>query len=184
MDNKNFFNKIYHLFLHSNFIIIIFNHITMIIINNDFIRPVIEKAKMSPRKRMNYNFHPQLDDPLQRMLNCLEPDTYIQPHKHENPDKCEAFILLKGKVLVVEFDSDGKVISHALLEAGTGTYGAEIAPRIYHCIIAMEPGSVVYEVKNGPYSPLDDKNFASWAPKEGTVGCQEYLENLVRQLSV
>ena len=154
----------------------------MIIINDNLIEPIIIKANASPRRRMNYNFHPQLDDPLQRMLNCLEPGTYIQPHKHENPDKCEAFILLKGKVLVVEFDNDGQVTSHALLEAGTGAYGAEIAPRIFHCIIALEPGSVVYEVKNGPYSPLDDKNFASWAPKEGNEGCHEYVENLVKQL--
>ena len=154
----------------------------MIIINDDLIKPITIKANDSPRRRMNFNFHQQLDDPLQRMLNCLEPGTYIQPHKHENPDKCEAFILLKGKALVVEFDNDGHVTSHALLEAGTGTYGAEIAPRVYHCIIAMEPGSVVYEVKNGPYSPLDDKNFASWAPKEGEEGCRRYLENLVRQL--
>ena len=151
-----------------------FIKITMIIINDDFIHPVIEKASVSPRRRMNYNFHPQLDDPLQRMLNCLEPDTYVQPHKHENPDKVEAFILLKGKILVVEFDTDGQVVSHALLEAGTGVYGTEIAPRVFHCIIALEAGSVVYEVKNGPYSPLNDKNFASWAPKEGEKGCWEY----------
>ena len=154
----------------------------MIIINDDFIRPVIDQAKVSPRRRMNYNFHPQLDDPLQRMLNCLEPDTYIRPHKHENPDKCEAFILLKGKVLVVEFDNEGRVTSFTLLKAGTGVYGAEIAPRVYHCIIAMEPDSVVYEVKNGPYSPLDDKNFASWAPKEGEAGYLTFMENLVNQL--
>jgi cupin fold WbuC family metalloprotein len=154
----------------------------MIIINDDLITTVTLKANASPRRRMNYNFHPQLDDPLQRMLNCLEPETYIQPHKHENPDKCEAFILLKGKVLVVEFDNDGRVSSYALLEAGTGAYGAEIAPRIYHCIIPLAAGSVVYEVKNGPYSPLDDKNFATWAPKEGEKGCRAYMENLVKQL--
>ena len=155
----------------------------MIIINDDFIEPVINKACTSPRRRMNFNFHPQLDDPLQRMLNCLEPGTYIQHHKHEDPDKCEAFILLKGRVLVVEFDEAGNVSAHTLLEAGTGTYGAEIAPRIYHCIIPLESGSVVYEVKNGPYSALNDKNFAAWAPKEGEEGCQAYLERLVKQLT-
>ena len=150
----------------------------MIIINDNFLKPVIDSAKISPRKRMNHNFHPQLEDPLQRMLNCLEPDTYIQPHKHEDPDKVEAFILLKGKVLVLEFDNNGVVTSHVLLEAGTGTYGAEIAPRVYHCIIALEPESVVYEVKNGPYSPLSDKNFAPWAPKEGNKECLSYIEGL------
>ena len=155
----------------------------MIIINDELLAQVTVKANASPRRRMNHNFHPQLDDPLQRMINCLEPGTYIQPHKHENPDKCEAFILLKGKLLVVEFDNDGHATSHALLEAGTGTYGAEIAPCIFHCIIALEPGSVVYEVKNGPYSPLDDKNFAPWAPREGEEGCQAYLESLVKRLT-
>ena len=155
----------------------------MIIINDDFIRPVTEKACISARLRMNYNFHPRLDDPLQRMLNCLEPGTYIQPHKHENPDKCEAFILLKGKMLVVEFDNTGNVTSHSLLEAGKGTYGVEIAPCVYHCIISLETGSVVYEIKNGPYSPIDDKNFASWAPREGNEGCQAYMESLLRRLT-
>ncbi|MDR1154470.1 MAG: WbuC family cupin fold metalloprotein [Bacteroidales bacterium] len=155
----------------------------MIVINDSFMKPVIDRASASPRKRMNYNFHPRLDDPLQRMLNCLQPGTYIQPHKHENPDKCEAFILLKGKVLVVEFNNDGQIASHALLEAGTGACGAEIAPRVFHCIIAMAPDSVVYEVKNGPYTPLDDKNFASWAPREGTEGCQAYMEQLMKQLT-
>ena len=150
----------------------------MVIINEKLVQSVIDKAKTSPRRRINYNFHQNLSDPLQRMLNCLEPDTYIQPHKHENPDKCEAFILLKGKVLVVEFDDSGNVVSHALLEAGTGTYGAEIAPRVFHCIIALEPGSVVYEVKDGPYSPLDDKNFAAWAPKEGDEDCHIYRERI------
>ncbi len=154
----------------------------MIIINDNLLQQVIDKAEASPRKRMNHNFHPQLDDPLQRMLNCLEPGTYIQPHKHENPDKCEAFILLKGTVAVVEFDNDGNVVSQAVLRAGTGCYGAEIAPRVYHCIIPLEKGSVVYEVKNGPYSPLDDKNFASWSPKEGEEGCQAYLAGLIERL--
>ena len=154
----------------------------MIIINDNLIEPVVKKAAHSPRRRMNYNFHPQLDDPLQRMLNCLEPDSYVQPHKHENPDKYEAFILLKGKLIVIEFDNDGHVSSHALLEAGTGAYGAEIAPGVYHCIIALETESVVYEVKNGPYSPIDDKNFATWAPKEGEEGCKAYMENLLKQL--
>ncbi|MDR2036550.1 MAG: WbuC family cupin fold metalloprotein [Bacteroidales bacterium] len=153
----------------------------MIIINEELLNDVTRKAKLSPRKRMNYNFHPQLDDPLQRMLNCLEPETYIRPHKHENPDKCEAFIVLRGKVLVLEFDDHGRVTSHTVLEARKGTYGAEIAPRIFHCIIPLEEGTVVYEVKDGPYSPLNDKNFAEWAPEEGTEGCKEYQENLIRK---
>jgi cupin fold WbuC family metalloprotein len=153
----------------------------MIVIQDELINSVIARAETSPRKRMNYNFHPQLDDPLQRMLNCLEPGSYIRPHKHENPDKYEAFVLLKGKVLVVEFDNKGDIASHVILSAELGKYGAEIAPRIFHAIIPLEKGTVVYEIKNGPYSPLNDKNFADWAPEEGSPDCADYMDNLIRR---
>ena len=43
----------------------------------------------SPRLRLNHNFHDDLADPINRMLNALEPGTYLQPHKHENPDKLD-----------------------------------------------------------------------------------------------
>ena len=31
------------------------------------------QAKQAPRLRMNYNFHAQLDDPINRLLNAMEP---------------------------------------------------------------------------------------------------------------
>lgn len=56
---------------------------------------------------MNYNFHEQLDDPVNRLLNAMEPDTYIRPHRHLNPDKDEIFLLLRGKAMLFIFDNDG-----------------------------------------------------------------------------
>jgi hypothetical protein len=56
-----------------------------------------------------------------------------------------------------------------------------ISPGIWHTVIALESGSVVYEVKDGPYSPIDDKNFASWAPKEGDPECGKFLQLLTNQ---
>lgn len=153
----------------------------MQIINSSLLKEVTEQARTSPRLRKNYNFHPTLDDILQRMLNALEPNTYCQPHKHENPDKVEAFILLTGKLLVIEFDETGNIKQHVILTRESGSFGAEIPARTWHCIVALEPATVVYEVKNGPYSPIDDKNFASWAPKEGDPGCAAYLHSLIKQ---
>ena len=153
----------------------------MKIINNELIKNVVSQAKNSPRKRMNHNFHETLDANVQRMLNVLEIETYIQPHKHEDPDKFEAFVILKGKILVVEFDDMGNILSNCVLSAKDGTFGTEIAPKTWHCIVALEPASVVYEVKDGPYSPLNDKNFASWAPKEGDPDCKQYNADLVKR---
>jgi cupin fold WbuC family metalloprotein len=156
----------------------------MKLINQKLLSDVSNEAKSSPRKRMNLNFHETLDATLQRMLNALEPDTYVQPHKHENPDKVEAFIILKGKILVVEFDDSGNIKESCVLSAENGSFGAEIQAKTWHCIIALEPESVVYEVKDGPYMPINDKNFATWAPKEGDPECLEYLKNIVRRCNI
>ena len=49
----------------------------MKIIDNELIDRVVEQAKESPRLRMNYNFHPSLDDKCHRLLNALEPGSVI-----------------------------------------------------------------------------------------------------------
>jgi len=138
----------------------------MIKINETLISETSQKAKLNPRRRMNLNFHKEDSATLQRMLNALEPDTYIQPHKHENPDKAEVFFVLRGRILVLEFDDDGNITEHIVLDAIKGNYGAEIAVRTWHSIISLEAGSVAYEVKDGPYNVAIDKNFAPWAPSE------------------
>jgi len=156
----------------------------MIHINHLLLDSISRLAKESPRHRMNHNFHPSFDDPLQRMLNAIEPFSYIQPHKHENPDKREVFTLLRGRLLVVEFDPEGNITDHCILDSGKGNFGAEISERTYHSIYALEPGTVVYEIKDGPYSPIDDKDFAPWAPKEGEEGVKEYIDGVFKRLNI
>ena len=70
----------------------------MKIIDDNLINGVVEQAKLSPRLRMNYNFHQSLDEKCHRFLNCLEPGTFIPVHHH--PTKAETFVILKGKVRV------------------------------------------------------------------------------------
>ncbi|MCG8539168.1 MAG: WbuC family cupin fold metalloprotein, partial [Clostridia bacterium] len=160
---------------------IINNAIKMIRITNSDLEQLSIIAKQSERKRMNKNYHPKLNDTLQRLLNAMEPGTYVQPHKHEEPDKREIFIILKGSALVVEFDNDGEITEHMLLSAEVGNFVVEIQPCVYHTVISLEPGTVVYEVKDGPYNPLDDKNFAKWAPKEGDSDCQRYNSSIIQK---
>jgi len=149
-------------------------------IHNELINETIAKAKLTERKRVNYNFHETYEANVQRMLNAMEPGTYVQPHKHEDPDKVEVFIILKGKALVVEFDDNGNIIEHCVIAVG-GNSAAEIAPRVWHCIVPLITGTVVYEIKDGPYSPITDKNFAHWAPKEGDPDCGQYVNELIKK---
>jgi len=150
------------------------------IVSPELLDELNKKAMNSPRKRMNHNFHDELSDPINRMLNAFEPGTYLQPHKHENPDKREVFIVLRGSLVVVFFDDSGNPTEFVLLDLLNGNQAVEIPVGAWHTLLALESGSVVYEVKDGPYQPLSDKNFASWAPKEGDSGCDEYLKKLTK----
>ena len=156
----------------------------MIKINDQLLNGIFEKRKQSLRKRTMHNFHQSSDDPVQRMINAIEPWSYVQPHKHENPDKREVFVILLGSLLVVEFDESGNITDHIILKASDGNFAVEIAPKVWHTIIALEKGTAVYELKDGPYVPLTDKDFADWAPKEGEDGTQEYIDKILAFLSI
>jgi cupin fold WbuC family metalloprotein len=154
----------------------------MVIIDLKLLTTLTQEAALSSRKRKNHNFHKHPSDTLQRMLNAFEPDTYVRPHKHEDPDKREVLILLTGKAAVVEFDAQGKMVGKTILDQKNGNFGVEIPPRVYHTIISLEKGTVLYELKDGPYKVANDKGFASWAPEEGSVEAPGYLQQLIREV--
>jgi cupin fold WbuC family metalloprotein len=156
----------------------------MIVINRQLASSVSEEAKNTARLRKNHNFHTDYEDPVNRMLNAFEPGTYIRPHKHESPDKCEVFIILTGKALVLQFDDEGTIKKHAILDNARGVYGVEIAPREWHSILSLASGTVLFEVKPGPYAPISDKNFASWAPAEGSPESPAYLSSILIKLGI
>ncbi len=153
-------------------------------ITDTFLDTTSAEAKKRKRRRMNYNFHPSHGDPLHRLLNAMEPGTYIQPHKHQDPDRFEVFLALRGRFAVVIFDDEGNITNHYILDAREGKYGVEIPERIYHTLISLEPDSVAYEVKEGPYSPSAAKNFAPWAPAEGDDKVPEYIETLLHKIGI
>jgi len=156
----------------------------MQLISSSLAEETIRKAKESARKRMNYNFHVDFSDPINRMLNAMEPGTYVQPHKYENPDKREVFLVLEGTAAVVCFDATGEITEYTLLNRNKKVYGVEIPPKTWHTVISLESGTILYEIKDGPYSPLDDKNFALWAPREGEARCDDYLTGLIKKLNL
>jgi cupin fold WbuC family metalloprotein len=156
----------------------------MVIISRELTSSVTAEAKNSARLRKNFNFHRDYADPVNRMLNAFEPGTYVRPHKHESPDKWELFIVLSGRALVVCFDNSGAIINHAILDSTQSVYGVEFAAREWHTVLSLVSGTVLYEVKPGPYAPIDDKNFASWAPPESSPEATTYLESLLAKLGI
>lgn len=119
------------------------------VIDKTLLDKVSEQAKASPRLRMNYNFHQSLDEKCHRFLNAVEPGTEVPIHKH--PTKDETFVILRGKVRVTTHNDDGSVIEDVVLCAEEGQYGVNIPKGVWHTIEAMEPDSVIFECKEGPF---------------------------------
>lgn len=156
----------------------------MIRIDKQTLDALSERAKVSPRLRQNLNFHKESSDTLHRMLNAMEPQTYVQPHKHVAPEKREAFIVLRGSVCLIEFDNEGGIVDSYIMTAGPNTPGAEITPGVYHTLIALKPGTIIYEIKDGPWDAAADKVFALWAPDETSGKGPAYNGTLLKALNV
>ncbi len=121
----------------------------MKIIDDRLIQEVTDKARQSPRLRMNYNFHQSLSDKCHRFLNALEMGTDIPVHHHVTKD--ETFILIKGRVRVTTYNDDGTILESIVLSREEGRYGVDIPKNTWHGLECLEPDSVIFEVKEGPF---------------------------------
>ena len=121
----------------------------MKLIDKQLIDEVSRQAKQSDRLRMNHNFHQSLDEKCHRFLNAVEPGTKVEIHRH--PTKDESFVLLRGKIRVTTHNDDGSIIEDVLLSNDDGRYGVNIPKGVWHTIEAIEPNSVIFECKEGPF---------------------------------
>ena len=121
----------------------------MKLIDKQLLDDISRQAKQSDRLRMNYNFHQSFDEKCHRFLNAVEPGTKVEIHRH--PTKDESFVLLRGKVRVTTHRDDGSIIEDVVLCADEGRYGVNIPKGVWHTIEALEPDSVIFECKEGPF---------------------------------
>jgi cupin fold WbuC family metalloprotein len=148
------------------------------LIDAALVNGVLERAKGSPRLRMNHNFHAGPADNPHRFLNALVRGTYSAPHRHLVPPKAESFIALEGEVCVFLFEDDGRLAARHVLGRG-GLYGVDIAAGVWHSVAAITETAVCFEVKPGPYEASNDKEFAPFAPREGAPEAAAYLAQLL-----
>jgi len=137
-------------------------------------------SQASPRGRIILPFHTSDDNSLHRMFNVMQIGTYIRAHWHRIPPKDEALIVMEGAIFVVIFDDQGVITQTFHLRAGSETFGVDIKGGVCHTFVVLEDDTVVFEAKPGPYNPMTDKDFATWAPEEGTSEAVTYLEDLAR----
>ena len=148
------------------------------IIDHAFLDSLSAQAKKAPRKRKNFNFHAAETDLSHRLLNAIEPTTYIAPHRHLDPNKAESMVIVRGKMGAVFFDERGHVTGTAVLVAGGLVVAINIPVGTFHSLVALAADTVFFEAKAGPYAPLTLEERAPWAPQEGEPGVAEYLARL------
>ena len=137
-------------------------------------------AEKSPRKRAIKNLHEPWEH-VSRMFNAIFSESYVRPHKHENPHSSDTMMAVKGVFTVLIFNDEGGIVNTINIY---GERVIDIPPNTWHSVIAKVP-CVLYETKGhgvGGYNPETDKVFPQWAPEEGTEESERYLEYLKQEI--
>jgi cupin fold WbuC family metalloprotein len=129
-----------------------------------------EASRNSARKRIIFPIHRTQDALVQRMLNFMQPGTWIIPHRHPLPHAIETVQILRGALGFLIFEPDGAVRSTHRLSADSPVALIDIEPGLWHGMVVLAPDTVLLEIKRGPYEALTDKEFAPWAPGESDPG--------------
>lgn len=128
----------------------------MTILDTQLIDGVTEKAKQSPRLRMNYNLHLSLDAKAHRLFNAMEPGTPVPVHRHK--ESAETMILIRGRIKVLVYNDDCSLKESVELSTDNDRFGIHLEKGEWHTVEVLESGTVMFEVKDGPYiapSPED-----------------------------
>lgn len=149
-----------------------------VLIDQALLDAVSRCAAASPRKRRNRNFHGADSAPAHRLLNAIEPGSYVPPHRHLEATKDESIIVVRGRLGAVFFDDRGEVVAQALLEAGGERIGVDIPHGTWHTVLSLAPGTVFFEAKAGPYVPPTPAERPSWAPTESDSAAPGYFARL------
>ena len=124
------------------------------LINAQLLDEVTAKAKANERLRMNFNLHDKLEAKAQRLLNALEPGTVVPVHRH--PHTAETYIVLRGSIRILFYSDDKRLTEEFTITPKQNEYGIHIPAGQWHTLEVLEPDTVIFEVKDGPYTPLGE----------------------------
>lgn len=137
-------------------------------IDQALLQQTTHEALTSPRLRKNANFHPNDASQAHRLINAMQPGSYVRPHRHLDSSKDETIIVLQGRFGYISFSEDGQILEAIELKSGGPVYGINIPHGTIHTILALESNSVFFEAKAGPFIPLCAQEIAAWSPSEGS----------------
>lgn len=120
-------------------------------INNQLLDELLSQAETNERRRVNLDLRNGDGDTSQRMLNALQPGTYVPIHRHTATS--ETVILLRGYVTELFYNEKGIECGRYELNPAKGVYGVQIPVGMRHTLVVHEP-SIIIEMKDGVYAPI------------------------------
>lgn len=125
------------------------------VINQALLDKLTEEAKASPRLRMNLDLRNSDADQSQRMLNAIEPGSPLPIHRHRHTS--ETVVCLRGRLVWEFYDELERICTETIELSPNGQVVAlNIPAGQWHTVRALESGSVILEMKEGVYEPLQD----------------------------
>ena len=128
------------------------------IINQAILDKLTAEAKASPRLRMNMDLRNSDADQSQRMLNAIEPGSPLPIHRHQNTS--ETVVCLRGRLVEEYYDELERICTDRIELSPNGPVVAVNIPAgQWHTVRALESGTVIIEMKNGPYEPIGPEDI-------------------------
>jgi cupin fold WbuC family metalloprotein len=138
----------------------------------------LNASRESSRLRMILPVHREQEAEVQRLVNFLQPGTYIRPHLHPRNHASESIVLLRGAIRFFTFDDNGEILSDHVLTSSPLPAVLDIEPGVWHTFLVLEEDTILFECKKGPYDKKADKTFAPWAPEEGSIKAKDWMGRL------
>ena len=124
-------------------------------IDNILLDKLTAEAQASPRLRMNLDLRNSDADSSQRMLNAIEPGSVVPIHRHQKTS--ETVVVLRGRVVEEYYDDLERMCTATYnLAAGGPICALNIPAGQWHTLRALDPGTVILEMKDGPYEPIQE----------------------------
>lgn len=117
-----------------------------------------EQAKALPRQRMNLDLRNSPEDGSQRMLNAIEPGSPLPIHRHRKSS--ETVVCLRGRLVEEFYDEVDRICTETIeLSPGGPVVALNIPIGQWHTARALESGTVILEMKDGPYEPTGQEDI-------------------------
>ena len=125
------------------------------LIDKTILDDLTEQAKASPRLRMNFDLRDSVADGSQRMLNAIEPGTVLPIHRHRRSS--ETVVCIRGHFEEYFYDDEGNLTD--TIDMTPDGVVLNIPLGKWHSLRSFESGTVLLEVKDGPYVPLGEEDI-------------------------